>query len=306
MKRAFYGVAAAVLISALAGQATALTIVSDNGAYTVGIGAGGELFDGGPYVGMRRNADGYDPISPGTPRDSWGLNSNYADGAYTGYNGVSTIFSGGGSTLTATTTTTDGFTVVMDYSFVGSDQNILQIRTAVTNNGTSAQGALFQRNVDWDPPATFFNETFGPIGSFGLVAETSYFGFEDAAGNGAYTSVCGASCDQYGDFGAGIRLNLGTLNVGQTSGFNYFYGLNSVGDNVNDLIGDAQLAGASFLLAGQSGENGMLPSLGAEAMILGVGAVSTGGVPEPATWAMMLLGFFGAGTVVRRRRLAVA
>jgi hypothetical protein len=32
----------------------------------------------------------------------------------------------------------------------------------------------------------------------------------------------------------------------------------------------------------------------------------SGGVPEPATWAMMILGFGLAGTMVRRRRLAPA
>lgn len=30
------------------------------------------------------------------------------------------------------------------------------------------------------------------------------------------------------------------------------------------------------------------------------------GVPEPAAWAMMLIGFGGLGTVLRRRRAAVA
>jgi hypothetical protein len=33
---------------------------------------------------------------------------------------------------------------------------------------------------------------------------------------------------------------------------------------------------------------------------------SRGGVPEPATWAMMLVGFFGVGATVRRRRAAAA
>ncbi|HEX7947292.1 MAG TPA: PEPxxWA-CTERM sorting domain-containing protein, partial [Phenylobacterium sp.] len=30
---------------------------------------------------------------------------------------------------------------------------------------------------------------------------------------------------------------------------------------------------------------------------------TTGGVPEPATWAMMILGFGGIGAVLRRRRV---
>jgi hypothetical protein len=33
---------------------------------------------------------------------------------------------------------------------------------------------------------------------------------------------------------------------------------------------------------------------------------SANGVPEPATWAMMLTGFFGLGSVLRRRRVALA
>ncbi len=33
--------------------------------------------------------------------------------------------------------------------------------------------------------------------------------------------------------------------------------------------------------------------------------IPTGGVPEPATWAMMILGFGGVGTMIRRRRVLV-
>jgi hypothetical protein len=32
-----------------------------------------------------------------------------------------------------------------------------------------------------------------------------------------------------------------------------------------------------------------------------VGATTHGGVPEPAAWALMLLGFGGVGAVLRRR-----
>jgi hypothetical protein len=56
----------------------------------------------------------------------------------------------------------------------------------------------------------------------------------------------------------------------------------------------------SALIGGQSG----LSDLG-----FGGGAfgIALGAVPEPATWAMMLTGFFGLGAVLRRsRRLAVA
>lgn len=39
---------------------------------------------------------------------------------------------------------------------------------------------------------------------------------------------------------------------------------------------------------------------------LGGGGGGTGGVPEPASWALMILGFGGVGAVVRRRRAVVA
>jgi hypothetical protein len=37
-----------------------------------------------------------------------------------------------------------------------------------------------------------------------------------------------------------------------------------------------------------------------------VDAAASAAVPEPATWAMMILGFGAAGSVLRRRRLALA
>lgn len=40
--------------------------------------------------------------------------------------------------------------------------------------------------------------------------------------------------------------------------------------------------------------------------VSGEAFVSPAGVPEPATWAMMLLGFFGMGAALRRRRQLVA
>lgn len=295
------GVAAALLVSAVATQASALTISDASGAFTVGIGSNGELFTFDEYLGFKRNSDGYDPIAPGTPRDSWGLNGNFADQAYYGSN-VSSIITATANTATSTTTTDDGFLVVQNYSFVGAG-NILKINTSVTNTTRNAVAALFQRDVDWDPNLTFTNNTFGPLGTFAPVVESSFFGFESPVGSDSYNFTCTGGCNEDGDLGAGIRISLGTLGAGQTARFNYFYGLNQDGQNVDDLVAQTFAAGARYIMAGQSDENGSNPGRGVQSATLAVGAVS---VPEPATWAMMLLGFFGLGSMVRRRKAAIA
>jgi hypothetical protein len=41
-------------------------------------------------------------------------------------------------------------------------------------------------------------------------------------------------------------------------------------------------------------------------MFAGQGAIALGAVPEPASWAMMLLGFFGLGAMLRRARRSTA
>ena len=89
--------------------------------------------------------------------------------------------------------------------------------------------------------------------------------------------------------------------------FSYFYGLNTIGGSLDTLVAQGQAAGATYIIGTQSSDNGDYPLLGVNSAILGVSDVlKTGGVPEPATWAMMLMGFFGLGSVVRRRRVLTA
>ena len=99
-----------------------------------------------------------------------------------------------------------------------------------------------------------------------------------------------------GDNGAGIRIFLG-LGAGQTARFDYFYGLSQDGDDVAALISQTQAAGANYIIAGESTDGGT------QSATLGVGAVV---VPEPATWAMLIAGFFGLGGMLRRRGAATA
>ena len=77
--------ASAVAVAAFASQASAQVISDSSGQYSVGIGAIGELYDVASGTGFVRVIDGYDPLQPGTPRDSWsiasGLGVAYAETA---------------------------------------------------------------------------------------------------------------------------------------------------------------------------------------------------------------------------------
>lgn len=285
-ERFLAGVAA---VSVVAAAVPASSAVIASGGYSVGIGADGELYDAGAGVGFLRDG-GYDPIAPGTPRDSWGINGAYADGAYFGST-VTSVVDAGASSAVVTTDTGVGFSVAQTYAFVG---NILKIDTVVTNTTLDALSAIFQRVVDFD--ASFDDAVFGPVGPNNGVVDSSYWGFEspDTASPFALSCKFGCSSVSGDDVGVGIKINLGTLNAGASRAFTYYYGLNREGTDVNALIGDAQAAGAKYILATRA-------VVGGDSAIMGVS-----GVPEPAAWAMMLGGFFGLGAMVRRRRAVPA
>ncbi len=294
----FLGAATAVVASSLlAGSAGAVVITS--GAFSVGIGAGGELYDGDANVGFRRNSDDFDALAASGRPDAWSANeafaaSNQDDG------GISTVFGPAtASTAVTTTTTDDGLTILQSYSFVGD--NILAIDTTITNSTLDSLSVLFGRNVDFnlatDQDDFFVENVFGPA-AFGAIAETSYLGGEQTTGPFYGFWSCSSGCNETGDLGAGLRLDLGSLAGGQSTHFTFYYGLNQAGQSAAQLVDQTQAAGAQYVIAGRGLDD-------ANAFTFGVGGLSTA-VPEPATWAMMLLGFFGLGAALRSRRAAGA
>jgi hypothetical protein len=289
-QRSLTGALAVTLAAAMAAPASAAVIASGGGAYQVGIAENGELYDASAGVGFLRTGDGFDVIAPGVPRDSWGINGVAADGQYLGSTVATTSIVAGPNGAVATTDTGIGFDVVQTYSFAGGG-NILVIDTVVTNTSGDILAATFQRNVDWDIFSA--ENVFGPIGSANGVIDSSYFGFESGDPASAYISSCYFGCNATGDLGGGIKINLGSLNSGASRHFTYYYG---IGGDVGGLIGDAQAAGAKYLIAAQGDGDAD------HSAIIGV----SGAVPEPTTWAMLLLGFFGLGSMVRRRRAVVA
>jgi hypothetical protein len=94
-----------------------------------------------------------------------------------------------------------------------------------------------------------------------------YFGY-DTAGNDFVTAS-----DSCGYLGCGFQPSLSAINSSGTYGF-YFSPAPGVYGNYS------------------VGTGGFFDTI----------AISNGGVPEPATWALMLMGFGGLGTAVRSRR----
>ena len=299
-------IAATMMIST--GAFANATIGEPAGGYSAGIGPDGELYDNATGIGLM-NPAGSDYIKPGTPRDSWGVTSSngsaYADYAYYGTVGITgTTTTATGNSATTVSTTAAGITVAQAFNFFAP--NILSVQETLTNvNLFDLTGVIFRRNVDLDINPTAFNENiFGPLGSNSAVVGNSYFGFENPNPASAFSSQCGTSCNQVGDLGAGIDLGIGNLAAGQSVTFAYYYGINTPGQNLNQLFTQAQGLGLNYLIGGQSSENGLYPNLGAGSGFLGVSGIGTvaAPAPEPQTWLMMIVGFGLVGGALRRRQ----
>ena len=308
---------AALMMSSVAlitaGPASAEVTFSDiTGQYWVGIGPDGEIFDGTSSVGLL-NPAGEDYIREGTPRDTWGVagstGSAFADSQYYGTSNIlNTSVVVGAHSATYTSTLANDLSVTQFYTFYAP--NILSIQETITNIGISdVTGIVFRRNVDFDIPLTTFAEnTVGVFGSNASVIGNSYDGFQNPDAAVELGFQCGTLCNEIGDLGAGIDLSIGTLAPGGSATFAYYYGMNQPGQNLVQLFGQAQGLGLSYMIGVQSTENGAFPALGARSAFLGVSNLNVvaGPVPEPATWAMMIVGFGVVGASLRRRKPVVA
>jgi hypothetical protein len=274
-----------------------------NGTFTVGIGSNGELYNFSTGIGFRRLSDGFDPIAPGSPRDSWGIAINglsaYADQAYFGTFGVSSTSTFGPSSGTVTSSILSGAaTERQSYHFVAP--NVLAITTTVTNTTGAAANVLYQRNVDFDVAPTAFSEVTKvpavPAGS--RVSNDTYYGFNSPVPTTPYMLSAFPAGGTFGpsDLGGGIELNLGTLANGASTTFTYFYADNNSGQSPSAL--DAELAGlgAGFVVTSYSADGNFNTATNSAA--IGVG------VPEPASLTLLAGGVAALGLVRRRKAQA--
>lgn len=278
-------------------------ISSASGAFLVGIGPDGELWDSNTGIGFQRTADGYDPLAPGTPRDSWGVSANgvgafadYADFGTVGIDSSSSSFGPHGGTVTSSVLG-GTLSVTQNYSFgAGSRDNVLAIATTVTNTSGSSQAVLFQRDVDWDvAPTEFFENSFGfPINN-AKVTDSSFYGFENPDPTAPYFASCAAGCNDTSDLGGGIKLDLGTLAPRASDTFTYYYAINHIGTDASELLGELPY-GPYYPIYTQSSENGPFPAFGVNGAVI---AVAT---PEPASLAVLLGSLVGFGLLRRRQK----
>jgi len=126
------------------------------------------------------------------------------------------------------------------------------------------------------------------------------------------TTLCtsGPSClpgqsQQSSPFGNDFTRMLGALNLAQ--GDNVFsFGSPYSGGLFNGIISNNNgvLTGRDLSFSFQTCSPG-LPTIGCQLTTARAATFAvSGGVPEPATWALMLLGFGAIGTAMRRRRAA--
>ena len=304
----FAGAATAVLLLGMASTAAAAPVTLTGKYINAGVSDAGSLgSNGNTSPGLQHDPTGTgnfginDYITPGSPHDGFSVNS-----LETGYLENDNNFSCCGSFVSgsgpqgvvglydnmATWTGSNGFLqITNDYFFNDNDQRI-NVRTTLTAL-SNLTNLAFARSVDPDPDVNTF-------GSFVTNNQrgNSLFGLMDFVGSA----------------GPNTGLTLGLLNLsGNTYAHNTAidYGCCNNNDPYNVLSGyDAGPVGDySLNMAWSIGDLAQGNSAVINyAYVVGdnIATVGEEGVPEPATWAMMIIGFSGVGAMVRRRRTVAA
>jgi probable HAF family extracellular repeat protein len=294
MKTKFLGLAVAVAFlgaaSSVNAQSYNYTTLSDplgstNGTYAQGINDRGQvvgfsssrsfLYSGGTYTTLN------DPSSTNAQTFAYGINNAsqivgyYEGGPVGGYHGF--IYSGG-----AYTTLNDP--LAPNNTYAQGINNLSQI-VGFYGDATGAHGFLYSGGTYItlnDPHGTngTYAEGINDRGQIvGVYSDGNLHAF--LYSNGVYTTLSDP-----------LQRGQGINNIGQIVGFDILYS-NGVFITLDGPLGtgaNAQGINDRGQIAGWYQANGSIE-----------GFIATPSVPEPSTWAMMLIGFAGLGFVAYRR-----
>ncbi|WP_337185331.1 PEPxxWA-CTERM sorting domain-containing protein [Phenylobacterium sp.] len=321
---------AATAALAMPASAMAQAIIT-NGTVGLGVDRGGQLnIPGGPlsaggettYYGLRDIATGYESTAPGCLCEGWGaavqgsgvtVYANNSSGS--SYNEVS--FASTASTATTVVTSVGGELTVTHAFSPSSTPYLYQVEVTITNTSGAdfAGSTLYRRTMDWDIEPTAFDEYSTIQGTTGATNVLS------ASADGFCNSNPLAACDPsyaQGDFvdagpndhGAEFTFIFDPLLAGASQTLTIFYGAAPTEALALAALGSV---GAEIYSFGQSVNDKLGGTPGYATFIFGFKGVGgqalpdpTGGIPEPGTWALMILGFGAAGSMLRRRRVAFA
>lgn len=335
-------VAAASLALAMATGAHANgLLLSPNGTARIGVNDDGSLNanTSGGYIGLGYNFTGQggragfqDALVPGCPCEAWGVSGNGIAGrvgqSVGNFNisvnpsssGTSNNASGGVTSIfTSSTylTSLPGLQVTQTFSVSNQNGSGALFKNSITIHnatGSTITDVRFARAMDWDVPPTEFREyvTFKGTTTTASLLRSTDDGFANAnpltnMSNGGIVGPINADgITGPADHGSLFIFGFGSLAAGADKKFNIFYG---AAGNETGALGLLSAVAPELYSLGQSNAGGFrrddLPTYIFAFNGVG-GSVVVPGVPEPSTWAMMLMGFFGLALATRRRREALA
>ncbi len=329
-KSLLLGVAVLGLSSAASAQA-----IIDNGTIQLGVDSLGQLnipgylSAGGTFeVGLRDLRTGYESTAPGCLCEGWGVAditagfSGYAnnDSGTSGLSFVSFTVDGAGtnansvgSTVTTVSTIADvtgAAALEVTHVYAGSSEaNLYQVDVTIRNLGNVATGDIVYRRVmDWDIEPTPFNEYSTIQGTAGaanvLFASNDGFATSDPLAGASDLGFVGDFVDAGpADHGALFDLKFDPIAAGESLTLTIFYG---AAPTEIAALNSLNAVGAEIYALGQPSTDPFGRDPANSNFIFGFkgvgGVIVNPGVPEPATWAMLITGFGLVGFAARRRR----
>ena len=329
LKRMILIAAAVVTLPAMA-QAQAII---NNGTIGLGVDTRGQLnvpsdnlSNGSPgsstySYGLRDLAPNHESTADGCLCEGWGVAgqgtsiTGYANNSAGTANLTVDSFTSTASTATSSVHLTSGeLSVVHDFK-PSSSSFLYQVDVTITNtSGADMTGSLlYRRTMDWDIEPTAFSEYSTIQGTAGatnvLAANDDGFCSSNPLAGCAPIIASGDFVDSgpY-DHGANFDFIFDALKKGESRTLTIFYG---AAPTESAALSALSSVGAEIYSFGEAnnnknGGNGTTFIFGFKGV---GGTVVPGGpgVPEPATWAMMIMGFGAIGMTLRsKRRRALA